>query len=93
MTVDRRRLEKALQDAGLTKEQAERAVRAVLGEIQSALTAGRPAALRSFGTLHFKVSRRMKMWNPRSGAARPVNGGLLLRFSPARAFRLRIKVS
>lgn len=93
MTVDRRQLERALQSVGLTKEQAERAVRKALTEMHSALASGRPVSLRSFGTLSFKDSKREKMWNPRNGVSCPVDGGRLLRFRPAGSFRRRIKAS
>ncbi len=92
MTIDRRRLERALQGIGLTKDQAARALRKTLEEVHGALANGRSVAIRSFGVFSARGSRRREMWNPRKGALCRIDGGDVLRFKAAREFSRMVRI-
>ncbi len=59
---------KAAQDAGITKTQADKALKSILGSIEGALAKGDKVSLVGFGT--FSVSRRAARdgRNPATGA-------------------------
>lgn len=80
MNTGRRRLIIALQQLGLTREKAERALATVLSALHRALASQQPVVIQDFGSFLFKRNRREKMWDPRAREMRMVQGGMLLRF-------------
>ncbi|MEK7879650.1 MAG: HU family DNA-binding protein [candidate division NC10 bacterium] len=72
---------------GWTKVGADKALRALLNNIQRTLKRGQSVTLAGFGT--FSVSRRKprKGRNPRTGQPIEITGGKVPRFRPSKALK------
>ena len=86
MSLGRVQLVGKLMSLGLPRSHAERAVSLVLDGIARSLEIGRGVAIRNFGTFLLRASRRSVMFDPRAGARRKVESGILVRFRPSRKF-------
>jgi DNA-binding protein HU-beta len=76
---------------GWTKVAADKALRALLASIQSALKRGQPVTLVGFGT--FSVARRKarKARNPRTGQLLTIAGGRAPRFRPSKDLKRAVR--
>jgi len=83
VSTGRQQLNAALMKMGLTRTQAARALRALLGGIYERLAAREHVAIHGFGAFYFRQNHRALMWDPRSGTRREVKGRTLLRFRPS----------
>ena len=86
MTTGRLELITGLMKLGLTRSQAGKAVRSILGRIGERLAARDRVAIQGFGTFIFKENRRARMFDPRSGISRNIKGRTLLRFRASGEF-------
>lgn len=86
MTTGRLGLITSLMKLGLTRSQAGKAVRSILGRMGERLAARDRVAIQGFGTFIFRENRRARMYDPRSGSSRSVKGRTLLRFRPSEEF-------
>ncbi|MBI4561456.1 MAG: HU family DNA-binding protein [Candidatus Rokubacteria bacterium] len=76
---------------GWTKVAADKALRALLASIQSALKRGQPVTLVGFGT--FSVARRKarKARNPRTGQLLTIAGGRTPRFRASKDLKRAVR--
>ena len=86
MSTGRLGLIAGLMKLGLTRSQAGKAVRSILGKMGERLAARDRVAIQGFGTFVFRENRRARMFDPRSGLSRNVKGRTLLRFRASREF-------
>ena len=86
MSTGRLVLIASLMKIGLTRLQAGKAVRIILGKIHERLSVRDHVAIQGFGTFIFRLNRRAKMFDPRSGVSHKVKGRTLLRFRASRDF-------
>jgi DNA-binding protein HU-beta len=69
-------------DARITRAQAERALEALLGRIQSTLAQGGRVSLSGFGTFGVAQRKARKVRNPRNGNSMDVAAKRVPRFAP-----------
>lgn len=86
MKAGRRELVAAVAGLGLTRERSALAVKTIIESVTGAILADEAVSLRGFGSFHSRGSRRALMWDPRTGATRPVKPATLVRFRPCREF-------
>jgi len=75
------------ESAGITKTQADKALRATMENIQSTVASGNSLSLIGFGTFSSSERAARQGKNPRTGEAINIAARKVARFSPGKAFR------
>ena len=70
--------------AGLTRAEADRAVRATMAAIAAALTSGDKVSVAGFGSFNTSERGPRTYKNPRTGELHEVGPGRVVRFKPSR---------
>jgi len=79
------------QEAGLTKRQAERVVKACLASIQVALSRGEPITVVGFGTFSVRTRPGRKGRNLRTGQELMIPARKTLKFSAGKGLREAVR--
>jgi DNA-binding protein HU-beta len=80
-------------ETGLTRVQAEKAVNAILEEIQDGLQRGEPVILRRFGSFQVRDKRARTGRNPKTGEEAGIPARRVVRFKSGEHFRKSVNDS
>lgn len=84
-------IEKMAQDAGITKTEAENALKALLGGIQKAVTSEEgKIILTRFGTFYKLHQKARKGRNPATGEEIMIEAGNVVKFKPGKTLKEEI---
>ncbi len=75
------------ESAGITKAQADKALRATMHNIQSTVASGNNLSLIGFGTFSSSARAARQGKNPRTGEPISIAARKVARFSPGKGFR------
>ena len=82
---------KVAQKAGLTQDQASKAVSAMLDTIKDTLASGEKVVLTGFGTFETRQRQERQGFNPQTRAAMTIPASVVPAFSPGSALKGSVK--
>jgi DNA-binding protein HU-beta len=83
---------KIAQDTGLTRITSEAALESVIDGIFDALVRGESVTLAGFGTFAAAARSERHKHDPRTGSAREIPAGRIVRFTPGKPLKARLKI-